>query len=150
MRGTEKIKVRNRDVGIAISSVKSKEPLAGTETPGETEWRSSRERSKFDALNSVSTVHYQWGSFAMTSIAIAVLINLDFHYVLGGILTLIGIAILIASVAFSVAEQRAVEKEDYGSLYGIRKINFWTIRALLALQIPFLLWAAVLMFERQG
>ena len=146
MRPTDgKRSVSKASVGGKLSSF-DRVPKPATETDRDD--LDAKIERKLAIINGISTAHYQWGSFALTSIAIAVLINLDFHYILGGILTILGICILAVSIVFSVLEQKYANDDDMQNLLRMRTIYFWLVRVLLSAQIPFFLWAVVLMFEK--
>ena len=99
-------------------------------------------------FHNIKTTFFEWNSIAYISIANAILINLDLHYIPGGILTMISVLMMIAAFGFSVYEQWCFEKADLVTLYKARSAGLWTLRLLIFLEIPFLIWVIVLMFER--
>ena len=105
-------------------------------------------KHKFTILHEISMSHYQWNNLALSLAAVAILVNLDLHYIPGGILMLIAIVIIGASFAYSVAKQHYAGIQNFEKLYAVQVVGFWVIGILLMLQTPFLLWAAIIMFQR--
>lgn len=105
---------------------------------------------KFDALTEVSTNSYYFIICGISLASAAMLINLDFHYVIGGIVMLIALITVAASVGFAFAEYAVLDRGDLKGLYELRVINFWVMRLIVFAVVPFFLWVVVLMFTRSG
>jgi hypothetical protein len=103
---------------------------------------------KFTVLHEISMSHYQRNNLALSLAAVAILVNLDLHYIPGGILMMIAIVIILASFAYSVVKQHYAKTQDFEKLHAAQVAGFWVIGIILICQVPFLLWAAVIMFQR--
>jgi hypothetical protein len=103
---------------------------------------------KFAILHEISMSHYQWNNLALSLAAVAILVNLDLHYIPGGILMMIAIVIILASFAYSIVKQHYADIQNFEKLYAAQVAGFWVIGITLICQVPFLLWAAVIMFQR--
>ena len=103
---------------------------------------------KFQLLNGISDSFYRWSNLSLSLTAVAILINLDLHYIPGGILISIAIVMFAVSFGLSVAEQRYLDNMDLEGLYKSKVVGLWLLRAAFLLQLPFFFWAMVLMFER--
>ena len=57
---------------------------------------------EFGLINDIGVAHFQWSAIALSIMAVGVLINLDFHYILGGTIVTIGIVMLVISLIFSI------------------------------------------------
>jgi len=103
---------------------------------------------KFQLLNGISDTFYRWSNLSLSVTAVAILINLDLHYLPGGILISIAIVMFVVSFSLSVVEHRYLEKMDLEGLYKAKVVGGWLLRVAFLSQLPFFFWAMVLMFER--
>lgn len=107
-----------------------------------------RLKADFKDINAIATNFYQWNALALTILAAAILINLDLHFIPGAMLTLIAITMIFLSFILCSYEYFYMDAGNYRMLYKVRVIGFWLLRLILMVQIPFLLWVVVIMFER--
>jgi hypothetical protein len=99
-------------------------------------------------LGGISDTQYRWNNLSLSVTAVSILINLDLHYLPGGILISIAVVMFISSFILCSVEQRCLERFDLESLYKTKFAGFWMLRLFFAVQIPFYIWAMVLMFQR--
>lgn len=72
--------------------------------------------------------------------------NLDFR--MGGIVTVISICAIIVYIIFNIVENSYLDSGQVRKLKTTIKVHSIIMFLILAINIPFLTWAAVLMFQR--
>jgi hypothetical protein len=104
--------------------------------------------------NDIELLRYRWSDslfigwlqFAIGIIALGVFVNIDFHFIIGAIITIIGIVVIICAVSVSICIE--FYKNNTKKLLQLDSIFLWIIRILcLVTLVPLFIWTATKMFQ---
>lgn len=111
--------------------------------------RSTPSGNVLNVTDHIEKITHYGNITAFTIIVASQFIYLNFHYIIGATLTIIGICSIIAQVILSMMEHYFLENKKLIYLKNTIDIHYWINRIVVAISIPFLIWVVVLMFQQQ-
>ena len=103
---------------------------------------------RIQRLSEIHQILYYWTQYASTTLAVALLIYLNFHYINGGCIAIISVLILIVQLIISLIKERYLLHDEY--YYKLLEISIFIIRLLIAIQAGLFIWTIVLIFTHTG
>ena len=100
-------------------------------------------------LERSSTLSHYATLYAFTIILIAQFIYLNFHYIIGGILTIFSLLTIFFQILFNSIEKYHLDKRNIITLDRIWNFHFWINKIFICINIPFFIWAMILMFNHK-
>ena len=97
----------------------------------------------------ISNLTHYGNLYSLTTILISQVIYLNFHFIIGAILTVIAVAGLFFQVIISLLEYRYLNLKRFGTLSLLFDLHFIINHIIMLIFIPFIIWVIVLMFLHQ-
>lgn len=101
-------------------------------------------------------LRYRWGEslftgwlqFSLALVGTGVLINIDFHFMIGGTVTLLGIILLLCTVCINIATE--FYSNDTKRLRYLDCVLLWIVRVICFVLIGLFLWTVIIMYSKSN
>jgi membrane-bound ClpP family serine protease len=92
---------------------------------------------------------YYGNAHALAFVLIAQVIYLNFHYIVGGTVILLGCVSLVLNLVMSFIERYYMKKRLYETLDTVLNVHFYLSQCIMAVFIGIMIWEIVYMYQHQ-
>ncbi len=86
---------------------------------------------------------------AVSMMLLAQVIYLNLHYIVGASLTVVALCSLVVQQFLSFYENYWLRRDNRCAMYAAMDAHFWVTRVFALLYVPLVVWAVVIMYERE-